>query len=158
MSQTWSNRLTSLERRLTIWPVVVFPMAALLRHRACKETGTITDAALTTKIHTCVSLGGNKWGDKWCKNDRGGIWQKVWAKARLHDWPSCRSCDTWPLWSSCPPSGHGRSRGDGAKPGRWHIKTGQLRSPESHTELSCHLCRNFQNMLLSSPTGPAGPP
>lgn len=37
-SGTSSNLLTSLESRLTIWPVVVFPMAELLRRRACKET------------------------------------------------------------------------------------------------------------------------
>lgn len=54
ISPTSSNLLTSLDRRLTIWPVVVFPMAELLRHRACIETRIISEAAhITTNLQIC---------------------------------------------------------------------------------------------------------
>ena len=36
---TWSNLFTSLDSRLTIWPVVVFPMAKLLRRSAWNKRG-----------------------------------------------------------------------------------------------------------------------
>lgn len=51
ISPTSSNLLTSLERRLTIWPVVVFPMAELLRHRACTETRIIIKQHISLQMY-----------------------------------------------------------------------------------------------------------
>ena len=46
---TWSNLFTSLDNRLTIWPVVVFPMAELLKRRAWNERETELDFCGDTK-------------------------------------------------------------------------------------------------------------
>lgn len=47
---TSSNLLTSLDSRFTIWPVVVFPIAALLRHRAWGDTD-ITKLIIANSIN-----------------------------------------------------------------------------------------------------------
>lgn len=72
-------------------------------------------------------------------------------------WPSCRSRDTWPPWSSCPPSGRGKSRGGGARPGRWCRGTSRLHSPASRKTPSCRPGRNSRRSGSPDPRWPAAP-